>query len=88
MLFAVTISDFNAVSGFVIVALPVNRNRRGIVVTKRALDIKFMDHLLREQCFQIADAAVVDRIQGICQSVIKVLFRGNTRQDNIQNSRG
>jgi hypothetical protein len=49
-------------------------------------DAKFVDHLSGEEHFQIADAVIIEGIQGVCQAIIEILMGSDMWQDHIQHS--
>ena len=85
MFLAVAERDFYAFPCCTIVTVTVSGYRCGVVVIDIAGDIKIRKHLSSEQQFQITNAVIKQRIQGISQAVIEVFARRDAAQNDIQN---
>ena len=84
MLFTVTEGDLDAFVTFVATSLPVIGDRGGVVVTRIGPNIERIDHVSCQLKLQVADTMIVQRIKGVCQSVVEILPGLDTGKDHLE----
>ncbi len=67
------------------IGIPEQEGTSSIVVTNLGLNIESIDYGTGNHGLQVAQAEIIQGIQGIGQTIVKILLRGDARQQDIQN---